>query len=527
MEAFRQRAASAMVGCAVLAALLTGAAAETGGLTLRRYNNTAMRGAAVSTTVATTLEAVATCSAGESGEAAGDTAVCSAPSSLLLTGRLVPPTAGRYGFQLTFDPPLPYPSGEGYARLWVNDHLLYPNTTGVWQKGEKGYVAPRWIPLPAAPLDAHGAIVEIAGAAPLGSYEVRLEYVCLAMRGCAARTATLRWASFPSAYATAPFTPIPASALEPTQSAPEISRRALAAQQESGWGTFYHQSELSWVLLPESFVVELGLYRQSTGEFLPPVGLTVHKPTPSGGHSTAHPTAHTFVMKTGMHSLDQRYIEASVLWSGDTACNTSCADALNVSIATTVDENDNSQLTMTATINNPDKVVNASDYTIVLMPNFTNGRAGTVSADSTGVSGVSAGLRTSTLSLIAGTAVSLPSAQLLPPTHLVVSLSNTAPVVLSTNRSSTPADVVAKTDAYRKAELAALTKYGEWGSVVDAVQTSLMWSLVYDSKQSLVAPSYGFTGSLDFEPSTPTQDGDTADNIFEVRDVLSFSQTSS
>lgn len=38
---------------------------------------------------------------------------------------------------------------------------------------------------------------------------------------------------------------------------------------------------------------------------------------------------------------------------------------------------------------------------------------------------------------------------------------------------------------------------------------------MYDPKQSLVAPSYGFTGTKDFEPSTPTQDGDTADNIFE------------
>jgi hypothetical protein len=47
----------------------------------------------------------------------------------------------------------------------------------------------------------------------------------------------------------------------------------------------------------------------------------------------------------------------------------------------------------------------------------------------------------------------------------------------------------------RTAELATLTKYGEdWADVKDAVQTSLMWSLVYDPKQSLVAPSYGFTG---------------------------------
>jgi hypothetical protein len=106
-------------------------------------------------------------------------------------------------------------------------------------------LAPRWIPLPPRALDAHGGIVEAAGAAPLGSYEVRLEYVCLAHAGCTRRRATLRWASFPDPYATPPFTAIPASALLPTQSAPEVARRALAAQQESGWGTWSHQSELS------------------------------------------------------------------------------------------------------------------------------------------------------------------------------------------------------------------------------------------------------------------------------------------
>ena len=224
-------------------------AREAGGLTLRRFTNTALRGSAISTTVLTKLEGITTCEA----------AACSTPSSLLLTGRLAPAAAGRYGFQLTFEPPLPYPSNESYARLWVGDHLLYPNATGLPQKGAKGNFGPRWLPLLPRALDAHGAIVEAAGAAPLSSYEVRLEYVCLTLGGCTARKATLRWASFPSAYATAPFAPIPASALKPTQSSPEVSRRALAAKQESGWGTFYHQSELSWVLLPESFIIELGL----------------------------------------------------------------------------------------------------------------------------------------------------------------------------------------------------------------------------------------------------------------------------
>ena len=53
-------------------------------------------------------------------------ATCHGPSSFRLTGRVAPAMAGSYGFNVTFDPPLPYPSPEAYARLWVHDHLLYP-----------------------------------------------------------------------------------------------------------------------------------------------------------------------------------------------------------------------------------------------------------------------------------------------------------------------------------------------------------------------------------------------------------------
>jgi hypothetical protein len=57
----------------------------------------------------------------------------------------------------------------------------------------------------------------------LGSYEVRLEYVCMDLGGCTARTFTLRWASFPSAFGSAPFVPIPPSLLLPTQVRAQLS----------------------------------------------------------------------------------------------------------------------------------------------------------------------------------------------------------------------------------------------------------------------------------------------------------------
>ena len=515
------------LGMAAASSTAHAVAAAPGGLTLTRFNNTALVGKGAASEITRHLERLATCTA---------PTPCSQPSSLLLTGRLAPPAAGRYGFELTFDPPLPYPSAEAYCRLWVDDHLLYPNVTGAaYVKGRKYFVGPRWLPFPPRALDARGGIVEAAGSAALGAYEIRLEYVCLSLSGCPARAATLRWAAFTGPYdRSARFMPISSSALLPAQGAPEIARRKLAAAQEAGWGTWDHQSELSWVLLPESFVVHLSLYRISTGEYLPTAGLTVHKPTPGGGHSTARPQP-VFVMKAGLHSLDQSYIQASVAWSGgDSACgNTTgtnasfvsnvvpvfCAEreTLNVSIATTVDKADNSQLTMTATVLNGAQLANASDFAIILAPNFTNGRAGSVAAGRRSVGGVSAGLRTTTLSLISASSSALSlTSPLLPATHLAVQLDAKAPVVLSTNTGLSVTAVLTKTAAYRATERATLTKYGEWADVKDAVQTSLMWSLVYDPKQSLVAPSYGFTGGGDdFEPSTTTVDGDTADNMFE------------
>ena len=122
-----------------------------GGLTLTRYNNTALTGPGLSRSVVTSLEEIATCEA----------SACGKPSSLLLTGRVSPPAPGRYGFRLHFEPPLSYPSAEAYSRLWVNDHLLYPNQTGLPTKNERQQYAPRWLPLPPRALDAYGGLVEV------------------------------------------------------------------------------------------------------------------------------------------------------------------------------------------------------------------------------------------------------------------------------------------------------------------------------------------------------------------------------
>ena len=88
-----------------------------GGLTVTHFGNTAMAGPG-RPTVAQSLENVPT-----------ETAATSGPSSLTVTGRVAPPAEGNYGFELSFDPPLVFPSDEAYGRLWVNDVMLYPRNS--------------------------------------------------------------------------------------------------------------------------------------------------------------------------------------------------------------------------------------------------------------------------------------------------------------------------------------------------------------------------------------------------------------
>lgn len=189
---------------AVASAAMHGADAVVGtGLTLTRYTNSATAGQGTATTV--TPDTIVACDhdhvllSPPGSPSSKPTTSCSAPNSLRLTGRFQPPASGNYGFNVTFDPPLPYPSPEAYARLWVHDHLLFPvntaNTAGP-RPLHAGGRAPLWIPLPPRALDQSGLPVDHSGVAPLASYEVRFEYVCMALGGCLNRTISLKMATF-------------------------------------------------------------------------------------------------------------------------------------------------------------------------------------------------------------------------------------------------------------------------------------------------------------------------------------------
>ena len=210
------------------------------GLTLTVFNNTALAGPGRARVV-DSLERLSLASPGTDG-----------PSSVLLSGALAPSTAGKFGFELTFDPPLPFPSPTAYARLWVDDHLLFPRNTTLNPSPEAASSAPLWIPLPPRALRGED-VVATPGGAPLAN-SIRLTVVCLARTGCGPRSVTLRWASVASdePWPPAPlFLPIPPSALVPLPPATEVARRALATRLEQGWGTFYNPSVVTWELLPE------------------------------------------------------------------------------------------------------------------------------------------------------------------------------------------------------------------------------------------------------------------------------------
>eukprot|EP00936_MAST-01D_sp_MAST-1D-sp1_P001464 g1464.t1 len=477
-----------MLALSCLAALSLG---EEGGLMLTRFNNTALSGPAAYSTVLQSLENITDCDT--------PSETCDQPCSLLLTGQLVPPAPGNYGFRLLFDPPLPYPSPDAYARLWVDDHLLYPQTDGPKPSGGGG--VPLWLPLPPRALDASARPIEHAGAAKLSTYEVRVEYVCLAAAGCGARRLTLKWARFDeTSVSPLPpgFAPIPASALRPDQSLLELQRRALSTKLQRGWGTYYHPGITTWVLLPESFAVKVGFYRLSTGAFLSPEGLTVD-PT----------RLHAYAVRAGLHSYDNSYMEASVTWR-DGGGN------LNVSLEATASGSARQQLTLTATLNDVGDSGNASDFALLLFPNFTHGRAGEVGADNVSVWGAAAGLRRTALHLLQGAAVppesinaSLPGMPHNAPL-LAVSLGGMASITLSTNATDSATAVSLATAAARANEASRLLRYApHWHEVADALQTSLMWSLIYDPREGLVFP---VTRNWRFGPGSV--DGDTTEGLF-------------
>lgn len=154
------------------------------GLTITYFNNTALTGKGTSF-VSPVLENIAVDRKGS----------CGSPCSVLITGQLCP-TSGHYGFDVTHQPELLFPSPVAYTRLWVNDHFLYPRNSTLRQGS--GSIAPLWIPLPPRALGPNGEAMVPEGISTTeeSCFELRLEYVCLQAQGCD-HMISIRWAEYP------------------------------------------------------------------------------------------------------------------------------------------------------------------------------------------------------------------------------------------------------------------------------------------------------------------------------------------
>ena len=319
----------------------------------------------------------------------------------------------------------------------------------------------------------------------------------------------------------------------------------MYARLERGWGTWDHRSSMTWALLPEGFALRLGLVRLSTGAVLQYSDNTVVTTPVHAGPTTPYPDPY-FALKVGLHSLDNAFAELSVTWRGDGGGGQRGGvdpNAINVSIAATVDGADRSQLTVVATVNNG-HAVNASDYALLVCPLFMFGRTGGVEVEVKAgggvITGTAAGLRKRSVTVLQGRPI---SAQALPPAaraqltnytdghsdgvYMAIGLGGDGGgggggmtqqmtqhggAIFSTDAGMVASAAIAKTETGRAAEAATLDKYGpEWGEVADAVQTSLMWSLMYDPKLSLLAPSYAGVSGLGGDPDTIQVDGGTTE----------------
>ena len=177
---------------------------------------------------------------------------------------------------------------------------------------------------------------------------------------------------------------------------------------------------------------------------------------------------------------------------------------MNISIAAAVLKEDSSQLALTVTVA-PGSAANQSDFVAILVPAFVHGRAGVVDlvggerSSAACVRGSGVGLRSRCMRLIGAAPVTLPVSAGLPSATLAASLGEGV-LAFSTLSSDDLAAVRARMREYRAAEAATLQPYGAWSSVKDAMQTSLMWSVIYDPKEGLIAPvtrNWRFAGDDD------------------------------
>jgi hypothetical protein len=266
------------------------------------------------------------------------------------------------------------------------------------------------------------------------------------------------------------FKPIDSSLFSPTIAPAEQTRVTLQQNLTDGWGTWAN-SVLDLVLMPEGARITVGLCQISSGKCI-----------------TSTRPSDTETMRVAEHAYDKTFVRmfltfrqanVSVEFSSGTGDQASKLD-LALTPLNCDDASGGRALHVVggAALDGP--TVNCSDFTATVMPSWAWGRAGTWEQPATdSLTAQASGLRSFTLHT---TSPGVDSLEVHPaasagPAGLTFALDKGGG--LSTQPNPKFSDIVAHMTTAHTAVHAKHEKYGDLSEVANAVQSAVMWCLLY------------------------------------------------
>eukprot|EP01052_Picozoa_sp_SAG31_P029936 SAG31_NODE_3024_length_4780_cov_2.631275_3_plen_514_part_00 len=267
----------------------------------------------------------------------------------------------------------------------------------------------------------------------------------------------------------ATFKPINPSLFSPALAPAEQTRVDLQQNLTNGWGTWAN-SVLDLVLMPEGARITVGLCQISSGKCI-----TSTRPSDTG------------TMRVAEHAYDKSYVRmfltfqqanVSVEFSSGTGDQASELDLAVTPL--NCDEESGEQRDHDVVDESDGPTINCSDFTVTVVPSWAWGRAGTWDqASSNSLTAQAAGLRGFTLY---ATSTEVDTLDLHPRTddgsaELIFILGRGGGV--STKPNQEFVDIQKHMSAAHTAVHAKHAKYGDLSEVANAVQSAVMWCLLY------------------------------------------------
>jgi hypothetical protein len=426
----------------VLVCCLVAAPVDGNGLSLEVYNNTALAYQAASSTV---VESIA--------------GPIQAPSELFSaqwTGLFTVPETANYNFSCSFE--------GGYGLLWVDDHLWCNHGMPRYAKG----VGPSYKTLTTNQ-----------------SYPIRAQFYHNESNASdMPPSLDIKWFNNKSIKEPSA---IPAENLSP--SLPKADEWRIKTQKAltNGWGSFYSHNLLAVTRLPDQFQIKIGLCQLSSG--------ACEYDTVDSANS----------VRLGHHAFDNSYVQYYHWWAGggghwDGGVNVSVSWSSQPSSSEPASSADDLTLVVEGV-----SATNWSNYVLVLVPEFCVKYSGTgtvaVDGPTNQIVATPVGLPPTTITATGApqyTGPQLPG--LGKAAHLVYKLDSSKggsvalPLVGVTTRgvksevgvdiskdAASPAEQMkAQLQDMRKKEEATYAKYGDLADTAAAVQSSVMWLVVFE-----------------------------------------------